>query len=193
MATLLGRLIALALIAQMTGESEIRHTLATAAALGYDMLELKREIFGPTVHTLPVELLQDILSDFIPRECPLLIGNASHLRILEELCVKPYQLLGERLDGTDAREALDPGEDIRHPTFQRWRKPPIRATAVVESGLPIARLPSPPAAASRATGFQGFLDLLAAMLHLGRKDHLSRLVIDDGQAGHLAAGIDLQP
>lgn len=129
--------------------------------------------------------LQEVLADFVTRQCPLLVFDSGDLRVLDLLQVEPYRLLAQRRGGYSRDQPLDPSQNVGNPALQARRQPSLGPRPVIETWLAMACF----AVATRATKcpprIESHIDLDAAMGDLSREHDPPRLFGDDHHAGRL--------
>src|ERR1051326_5799094 len=134
------------------------------------MLNLQRHARGSAVGASPPPLLQQVLTEFVAGQLPLLILKPTDFRRLHLLGVKAHQFERQRPDGATAAQTLHPGQHILHPAEARRGLPPWRSPPVAKSGWSIPGMSLPPAPAHPAPLVKGVLDLLPAMRQFRRPD-----------------------
>src|SRR5205085_10204549 len=116
-----------------------------------DVLYFYGLILGIAIGTLPAALVEQVLSDLVAREGPLLVVDASDFGVVHLLQVKLDQFLTDGCDRTEAHDPLDPGDHVAHPTLDRGGDPPFfLGASVVTSGLAVPALALPPTPTGRS-------------------------------------------
>src|SRR6266498_2123442 len=83
-------------ITGFTGQAQITDTIGPAFATSNHMFYLKRDIAFAAITTLTPPLFQQVLSDFVAQQFPLLVGDAASLRVLHGLRIEAHQFLTDR-------------------------------------------------------------------------------------------------
>jgi hypothetical protein len=156
------------------------------------MLDLQREPRLVTIRTASFPFLQEVFSRLVASERPLLILLSLDAGGFKHLHVEAHELLADAAHWRVATQASHPGQDVAQPTLQRGWQPPFGSSPILETGLAIPGLARPPSSARSSTLLQILLDLLSAMGELGRKDHLTRSIIDQGHPRGPASWIQLE-
>jgi hypothetical protein len=193
MPILLGGLRPLGVVARLTGKREVAHPIGAAARPGHKVLDLERHAGRATVGAPAPKLLQQVFTDLIAGQLPLLIRCASDLGLLQELGVKADEFLREGGDWGEPAEPSHPGLHVAHPGGEGGWQPPVRSTAVVQARGAVAGVAVPPPAANGTAGQQGVSNPLPPMPHLAGPCDLATAVVYQREASGSAARIHLQP
>ena len=156
------------------------------------MLDLQRHACSAAVRASPVPLLQQVLSQFIACESPLLVFDTADLGVLHRLQVELHQFQTESGNRAQAHESLHPRHDVVYPALQGGSKPALGPAPVFEAWLSIPRVALPAAAAYSASISQRMLDGLPSMRQFCGEDHLAAAIVDEREPCGLAARINLE-
>src|SRR5258708_31732757 len=105
-------------IASLAGQTEIADPITAPFGPTLDMLYLQWNIFGPTVATGLVPLLQEVFSCFVACQRPPLIGAPRDFRVLHRLQVEADQFHADCDNGAKLPRAFDPCYHVPDATFQ---------------------------------------------------------------------------
>ena len=98
-------LTSLGLITGIASQAQVADSICPAVGFRLHMLNLKRDILGPTVTTGPIPLFEEVLSDFIAKERALLI-LLSDLGILHLLQIEFDEFQTDCLDRAQSHQRL---------------------------------------------------------------------------------------
>src|SRR5712692_595424 len=165
-----GRLLLLAHIAGLAGQREIAHPITSTSGPGDNMFDLQRDSFRPTISTVTLPLLQEILTQEIALQFALLVFQTGDFRVLHLLGVEPSNFhvdLAHRQDPRHELHGLDRRFRLR---TQRWRHPASGPAAIGKAGSAIAGVAETPRAAVLASLRQLVRDI-GTQVDLGLIDH----------------------
>src|SRR5216683_1942609 len=180
-------------IARFTGQTQIAEAIAALFGSRPDMLHLEGNAGLLAIATCPLPLFEQVLLDLVALERPLLVFQVADLRVFQRLQIEADQLLADSHDRGNAAQPFNPGHDVADSALQGWRKPVLSPSPVEKPWLTIAGFALSSASSHCPALVQGYLHLRAAMLQMGRKDHLAAHIIDQGDASNLAPWINLDP
>src|SRR5215469_12759677 len=141
------------------------------------MLDLQRHIGLLAVGAAPLPLFEQVLTQFIARQGPLLILDATYLWVLQRLSIKPHQFLRHRPNGAKPTQACDPREDVGNPALQGRRQPAWFAASILPPCLTVARLALAAFASHGMAVCQVLSDPLAPMGQFCRPDHFPAPIV----------------
>ena len=104
--------VALAAVARLARQGEIRDAVGPALAPRDDVLDLERHVGLVAVRARAVVLLEQVLPHLVAGERALLVLDAGDLGVLDLLEVEPDQLLRRRGDRAEPEEPADPGQHV---------------------------------------------------------------------------------
>lgn len=84
----LDRAVALAAVTGFARQRQVGDPVGSAVAPGVDVLDLERDAGLATVGARAMPFLQEVLADFVTRQCPLLVLDSGDLRVLDLLQVE---------------------------------------------------------------------------------------------------------
>jgi len=87
------RLGALLDVARLAGQGKITGPIRSTSGTAEDMVDLERDIPGTAISALPAPFFQEILTQFVSCQRPLLVLDSCDGSIDQALSVKPHQLL----------------------------------------------------------------------------------------------------
>jgi len=185
-------LSALLRVAGFARQAQVTDTAAPASCSWGHMFDLKRDVLRAAVRASTPPLLQQVFADLIAVERALAILDAADLRIVHEVCIEFDEFHADRCEGTEALQAAHPRQYVRYPALQGRREPALRSLAIVEPGMPVARLALSPAPAHATASIEGGFDLLPPVRELGGKHHLTGRIVDESDASCLGARVQFQ-
>ena len=136
-------LLSFFLVAGPTGNPEVPNPVGSAVGLGFDVLDLQRNVPGVAVDAGTGELFQEVLLDLVAEESPLLVFGAGYFRVLHFLQIEFGEFHGDLCYRRIPAQPVDPGHSGKHPVQQAWRQPafrllPVGQTRLAVSGLPVS-------------------------------------------------------
>jgi hypothetical protein len=131
---------ALGVVTGLTGDGEVAHPVGAMAHLGDDVLDLQGDVGGFAVGARPPPLLEQILSDLVAHQFPLLIFDSGDLGVLQEVGIEFDQFERERADWTAAAYSVHPRHHMGEAALQRGRQPTTPPPSIEEARRAIARV-----------------------------------------------------
>ena len=123
-------------------------------------------------------LFQKVLAHLIAGQLSLLVFDAAHLRVLQQLGIEANQLLRDGNNGCQPLEALYPGQYVADARRQRRRQPPNWAAAIGKALGSVAGIALAARAADGAPCQQCITNHLPAVGQFARPDDLPGRIVD---------------
>ncbi len=167
----------------------------TAAASASGFLACASTLAGRAVSPVSakmVELQEQVLPQFVARQFALLVLNAADLSVLHQLSVESDQFHRDTLNRIGMAQSLRPRIDVLDATFERRRQPAFGPPPIVEAGPAVAGLSTAATAPDGPARVETLLDLRSAVSDFAGEDDFACLLVDDRDARHSRAGVDLE-
>lgn len=104
------------------------------------MLDLKRDLHGLTIDTVPSPLLQQILSNFVAVQRPLLILDSGYLGLLQRLRIEAHEFQRDPTDRKPSAQSRHPLDRCLHTVAKAWWQPAYGPAAILKPWGTIAEI-----------------------------------------------------
>lgn len=158
------------------------------------MLDIERHAAPAAVDAFAVELLKEVLLEFVACKFALLIPNAGNIRVLHQLRVELHEFLNETAHRRKPAKSVYPTRRCFDTVPERRRKPSFRLSAVQKPRCTVAEIAASSAASQLTSGRERITNGSASVPQIDEEKCMVLLLFvfpNNGKAGLFRAGIEL--